>query len=104
MSEISYTASQVDIALDKFFNSLNTVIVSTDLESAYNLKRVLITMSDGVTTLEPKKKDGKWIFYPNKFGEWTITGNLDGEVVTESINITNISIHDEIVLQFNGGS
>lgn len=83
---INYTGEQIDDCLERFFNSLNTVIVSASSGSN-------VIMSKGTTILTATEEDEKWIFHPLEFGVWTITADNGLTINSTTLNIDCIKVY-----------
>lgn len=85
--KLNYLGQEIDTNISKFFNSLNTVIVTAPTGST-------ITMSKGNIVLTATEEDGKWTFHPMEFGTWSINKNSSSS--TDYL-ISEIGIHSTTI-------
>lgn len=89
----SYEAEQIDYNMSKFFNSLNTVVVSTDSGSTVTMSKGNVSDDDYIV-LNAKEENGKWTFHPMEFGTWVIKVLKNQQVAQQTLNINEIKIRN----------
>lgn len=88
--KLDYTGEQINTNISKFFNSLNTVIVSAPIGSD-------IKMIKGLNILTAVEENNKWVFHPDEFGTWSIVASnsnlsADVDIIIDSIKIYEATI------------
>ena len=88
-----YNGKIIDTNISKFYNCLNTLIISYT-------PGVRIILKKGSKILTATEDNGVWTFHPDEFGTWEIWYGLEGEethlqnadVLIDSIAIRTINL------------
>ena len=92
-----YTDEQIDSCFHKFYNSLNTVEVLSSHGAT-------VIMTKGLQTLYAIEHNGKWVFYPDSYGVWTISGTLGQQSATATVNVDTIKLRTINLIFGNGNA
>lgn len=86
--KLNYLGQEIDDNFSKFFNSLNTVIVTAPTGSTVTMSKGNVSDPDYII-LNATEEDGMWTFHPMEFGNWLVNKNSTSEQIT----ISEIGIH-----------
>lgn len=92
-----YTDEQIDGCFHKFYNSLNTVEVVSSHGAT-------VVMTKDSKTLYAIEHNGKWVFYPDSYGVWTISGTLGQQSTTTTVDVDTIKLRTINLIFGNGNS
>ena len=92
--KLNYLGQEIDTNISKFFNSLNTVIVTAPTGSTITMSKGNVSDPDYII-LDAIEEDGKWTFHPMEFGTWSINKNSSSS--TDYLIISEIGIHSTTI-------